>query len=156
MTFPGLETSWYFQVFHNRGIPVVLCVMIYSMRVKQACVICKHHNLWDTSTEGLLSFKQMVLQHIRYTYNVPSGLAMIESVKVSNTHTLINQFGLFKLVYNIKTLSSLMQARNMFLHCWIMTPIKTNDKIAVWELQVWNPTFQWLHSQSGFGIYNCI
>lgn len=56
------------------------------MCVKQACVICKHHNLWDTSTEGLLSFKQMV-QHIRYTYNVPSGLAMIESVKVSNTHT---------------------------------------------------------------------
>lgn len=27
---------------------------------------------------------------------------MIESVKVSNTHTLINQFGLFKWVYNIK------------------------------------------------------
>ncbi len=29
-----------------------------------------------------------------------------------------------------------MQARNMFLHCWIMTPIKTNDKIAVWASSV--------------------
>lgn len=158
MTFRGLETPY--QCSNIMFSIIVGTLLVYVewyivCELSKPCAICKHHNLWDTSTEGLLSFKQMVLPHIRYTCNVPSALAIRERVKVSDTqtHTLINKFGLFKWVYNIKTLSSLMQARNIFLHFRIMTPIKTNDKIAVWELQVWNPTFQWLYSHSqGLGF----